>query len=325
MFGWWLWLPSRPGASGISIETRSSSPPSLVPQGHWPSSPQPHTGQGSNCFLHTKKTLSEEGDLASEKCWSLDLLPSSEGQLGLRNDEARTSGCEGLGWDHSLRMLDWRHRAPNLPRMLDPASYLLDLRLFHSILSYLTACVTCLKLRGDHVHAKSPQLCLTLCNSMDYSPPGSSVHGILQATLLEWVAIPSSRGSSWPRDQTQVSCVGRWVLVLYHSITWEAQRWPWYSCFCKLFCFSSSDLISTHFLNEISLSTYGCQGGSYNVFCDLVSEVTYITFSTSDSFQVSPRSSPHWRGLHFGKAGLLRNLQACFRITMLSIHLANEH
>ena len=99
-------------------------PPSLVPQGHWPSSPQPHTGQGSNCFLHTKKTLSEEGDLASEKCWSLDLLPSSEGQLGLRNDEARTSGCEGLGWDYSLRMLDWRHRAPNLPRMLDIVSYL---------------------------------------------------------------------------------------------------------------------------------------------------------------------------------------------------------
>lgn len=57
--------------------------------------------------------------------------------------------------------------------------------------------------------------------------------------------------------------------------------------YCKLFWFSSSDLISTHFLNEISLSTYGCQGGSYNVFCDLVSEVTYITFSTSDSFQVS--------------------------------------
>ena len=40
------------------------------------------------------------------------------------------------------------------------------------------------------------QLCLTLCKSMDCSPPGSSVHGILQARILEWVAIPSSRGSS---------------------------------------------------------------------------------------------------------------------------------
>ena len=44
------------------------------------------------------------------------------------------------------------------------------------------------------------QLCLTLCNPMDYSRPGSSVHGIIQARILEWVAIPFSRGSSQPRD-----------------------------------------------------------------------------------------------------------------------------
>ena len=42
---------------------------------------------------------------------------------------------------------------------------------------------------------------------MDYSPPGSSVHGILQARILEWVAISFFRGSSWPRSQTQVSCI----------------------------------------------------------------------------------------------------------------------
>ena len=46
------------------------------------------------------------------------------------------------------------------------------------------------------------QLCLILCDPMDYSPPGSSVHGILQARTLEWVAIPFSRGSSWPMDWT---------------------------------------------------------------------------------------------------------------------------
>ena len=45
----------------------------------------------------------------------------------------------------------------------------------------------------------------TLCGPMDSSPPGSSVHGILQARILEWVAIPFSRGSSQPRDRTQVS------------------------------------------------------------------------------------------------------------------------
>ena len=44
------------------------------------------------------------------------------------------------------------------------------------------------------------QSCLTLCNPMDCSPPGSSVHGILQAGILEWVAMPSFRGSSQPRD-----------------------------------------------------------------------------------------------------------------------------
>ena len=49
------------------------------------------------------------------------------------------------------------------------------------------------------------QLCLTLCEPMDCSPPGSSVHGILQARILEWVAIHVSRGGFQPRDQTQFS------------------------------------------------------------------------------------------------------------------------
>ena len=47
--------------------------------------------------------------------------------------------------------------------------------------------------------------CPTLCDPVDCSPPGSSVHGILQARILEWVAISFSRGSSRPRDRTQVS------------------------------------------------------------------------------------------------------------------------
>ena len=49
------------------------------------------------------------------------------------------------------------------------------------------------------------QSCPTLCDPVDGSPPGSSVHGILQARILEWVAISFSRGSSRPRDRTQVS------------------------------------------------------------------------------------------------------------------------
>ena len=46
------------------------------------------------------------------------------------------------------------------------------------------------------------QSCLTLCDPMDYSPPRSSVHGIPQARILEWVAMPFSKGSSQPRDRT---------------------------------------------------------------------------------------------------------------------------
>ena len=59
------------------------------------------------------------------------------------------------------------------------------------------------------------QSCLTLCNTMDCSPPGSSVHEILQERILEWVATPFSRGSSWPRDWTWVSCIAdRFLTVL---------------------------------------------------------------------------------------------------------------
>ena len=56
------------------------------------------------------------------------------------------------------------------------------------------------------MHAKLLQLCLTLCDPMDCSLPGSLVHGVLQARILEWVAISFSRRSSQTRDQTRISC-----------------------------------------------------------------------------------------------------------------------
>ena len=74
------------------------------------------------------------------------------------------------------------------------------------------------------VHAKLLQLCPTLFDAMECSLPGSSVHGILQARTLEWVTMPSSRGSSRPRDWTCVSFVSYTSRqVLYHWATWEAQ------------------------------------------------------------------------------------------------------
>ena len=61
------------------------------------------------------------------------------------------------------------------------------------------------------------KLCLTLCDPMDCSPPGSSVPGISQVRILEWFAISFSRGSSWPWDLTQAFCIGWWVLYCWDT------------------------------------------------------------------------------------------------------------
>ena len=62
---------------------------------------------------------------------------------------------------------------------------------------------------------------------MDCSPPGSSVYGILQARILEWVAIPFSRGSFWSRKQTWVSCISGGFFTTWE--TREVQTYPWHS------------------------------------------------------------------------------------------------
>ena len=85
----------------------------------------------------------------------------------------------------------------------------------YSIILFLTADMVTV--------AKSLQSCPTLCNLIDCSLPGSSVHGTFQVGILEWVAIFSSRVSFQPKDQIRVaciSCIGRWVLC--HWATWEA-------------------------------------------------------------------------------------------------------
>ena len=64
------------------------------------------------------------------------------------------------------------------------------------------------------------QSCLTLCDPMNCSPPGSSVHGISQVKILEGVAISYAWVSSRPRNRTCISCIGRWIL--HHHGTWEA-------------------------------------------------------------------------------------------------------
>ena len=78
-------------------------------------------------------------------------------------------------------------------------------------------------------------LCPTLCDPMDYSPPGSSVHVTFQARILEWGSIFYSRGSSWPRDQIWVF-IGR--RVLYYCATWVALQ----------SCLTLCDPMGCHFL-----------------------------------------------------------------------------
>ena len=72
-----------------------------------------------------------------------------------------------------------------------------------SILESSGKVISSWKLRKSEV----AQSCLTLCDPMDCSLPGSSVHGIFQARVLEWIAISFSSGSSRPRDRTQVPCI----------------------------------------------------------------------------------------------------------------------
>ena len=61
------------------------------------------------------------------------------------------------------------------------------------------------------------QSCPTLCDHMDCSPPGSSVHGVLQTTILDWAAMPSSRGSSQQRARTQVFCIAGGFFIVRTS------------------------------------------------------------------------------------------------------------
>ena len=94
-----------------------------------------------------------------------------------------------------------------------------------------------------HVHTQS---CPTLYDPTDCSPPGSSVHGILRARILEWVAISFSRGSSQPRNQTQVSCMaGRFFTI------WATRE-------------AKNTGVACHFLVQVSFRT---QGMNPHLFC----------------------------------------------------------
>ena len=135
--------------------------------------------------------------------WGLDL--SFPGWFLLGGVLMRGEGSGGVGWTQTLSLQSSPCTAIDLPISCHVQGF------FRLI---LLACWVVLS-------------CLTLCDPMDYSPPGSSVHGILQAGILEWVAIPFSRASSWPRDRTQLSCIaGRFFTI------WATREVLWTLCTC---------------------------------------------------------------------------------------------
>ena len=106
--------------------------------------------------------------------------------------------CPGhLGW------------SPILPHTSKPLLQVSGMMLVRGICLCIAVCLV----------AKS---CPTLCDPVDCSSPGFSVHGILQGRKLGRVAMPSSRGSSWPRDRTPISCIS-WIgrRIVKHWATWE--------------------------------------------------------------------------------------------------------
>ena len=109
---------------------------------------------------------------------------------------------------------NYTYHIPTIGQVLHRCQFIFFFFLLKLFFKQLCVCV--------HMHTR---LCLTLCNPMNCSPRGSSVHDIFQARILEQVAISSSRRSSRCRDQTHVSCIsciGKWIL--YYCATWEALK-----------------------------------------------------------------------------------------------------
>ena len=108
---------------------------------------------------------------------------------------------------------------------------------------------------------------------MDYSPPGSSVHGIVPARIPEWVAVSPSRGSSWPRDWIHVSClscISKWIL--YYWATWIASplwdififfsavnNYILFICFFLVFCVPWHEITVVERMKKIMKSMKECK------------------------------------------------------------------
>ena len=107
------------------------------------------------------------------------------------------------------------------------------------------------------VYVLVAQSCPILCTPVDCSPPDSSVHGIFQARILEWVAISFSRESSWPRDQTLVSHItGRFFIILL-MFTYIAASCESTFIFIQL-CYKHRDINRDNKNNKLKKLTFQC-------------------------------------------------------------------
>ena len=133
-------------------------------------------------------------------------------------------------------MFIWRGWQTTSHLGIPTPSFFKNLIHFFKVLFYigvqLTYNVVLVSVRMKWSESVSRSACPTLCDPVDCSPPGSSDHGILQATILEWVALPPSRGSPWPRDPSHLGLL-HCRQFLYHlshqGMAWMAiKKWGYF-------------------------------------------------------------------------------------------------
>ena len=206
----WGGLPSPPPGDLLNPEIEPRSPVlqvELYPLSH-PGKPK-NTGVGS-------LSLSQGLFPTQESTWGL--LPCKVDSLPAELPGKPTHYATTIPKDIRHVPASGTLLIPFAWEALPPAPPTSLRSLLNVILAVRSSLITLFKIALNSyvcVCAKLLRSCPTLCDSLDSCLPGFSVHGVLQARILQWVAIPSSRGSSPPRDQTcisYVSCIGRQVL-----------------------------------------------------------------------------------------------------------------
>ena len=164
---------------------------------------------------------------------------------------------------------------------------------------------------------KVTQLCLTLCDPVDCSPSFSSVHGILQVRILEWVAVPFSNGSSWPGDWTRVFCIAGSFLTV-----WATRKALWYE----------SVLISLHPHQSLLFSHFLFFNYSHPSECAVVSLGFDLHFMASRWLTMLSISSwacwPFvflWRNFYLGPLTILKLMcHFCCWVVKFFIHFSDR-